>query len=79
MLLVKTYLDKSPIQGVGVFADEFVKKSAVVWIFHPDIDVILMPDQLAALPEAAREFIVKVAAPYPFGADNYCLSCDNGN
>jgi len=77
MLLIKTYLDKSPIHGVGVFAGEFVKKGTPVWEFNPVIDMILTPEQLNELPESAREFIEEVAIPYPFGSDNYCLSLDN--
>ena len=41
MLLVKTYLDKSLIHGVGVFADEFIKKGTLMWEFNPLIDVVL--------------------------------------
>lgn len=79
MLLIKTYLDKSPIHGVGVFAGELVKKGTPVWKFNPLIDIILTPEQMNALPEAAREFIEKVAISYPFGSDNYCLSLDNAH
>jgi hypothetical protein len=79
MLLIKTYLDKSPIQGVGVFANEFVKKGTPVWKFNPLIDIILIPEQLVELPEATREFIDSVAISYPYGSDNFCLSVDNAN
>jgi SET domain-containing protein len=33
MLLVKTYLDKSAIHGLGVFAGEVIRKGAKVWRF----------------------------------------------
>jgi uncharacterized protein len=79
MLLVKTCLDCSTIHGVGVFADEFIKKGTIAWEFHPQIDIILLPDQVTALPEAARQFIENVATPFPFDADNYCISLDNSN
>jgi len=45
MLLIKTYLDKSPIHGIGVFAGEFIKKGTQVWEFNPLIDIILTPEQ----------------------------------
>ena len=57
MLLIKTYLDKSPIHGVGVFANEFVKKGTVVWQFNPLVDIILTEEQLNELPEVIKEFI----------------------
>ena len=31
MLLVKTYLDKSSIHGVGVFAGETIRKDQKIW------------------------------------------------
>lgn len=77
MLLIKTYLDKSPIHGIGVFTNEFVKKGMLVWEFNPHIDIILTPEQLNELPEVAREFVEVHAFPYPFEANNYCLSIDH--
>jgi SET domain-containing protein len=34
MLTVKTYLDKSPIHGIGLFADEDISKGTVIWKYH---------------------------------------------
>ena len=78
--MVRTYIDKSHIAGVGVFAAEFVKKDTVVWKFHPAIDIIFTIEQieeLACLPMS--EFIESHAIPIPFDADNYCLALDNAN
>lgn len=77
MLLIKTYLDKSHIEGIGAFAAEPVKKGALVWQFHSPIDVVLTPEQVDELPEAAKEFVQEHAYPHPTGANNYCLSYDN--
>ena len=35
MLQVKTYLGKSNLEGVGVFADVFIPKGMVVWKYNP--------------------------------------------
>ena len=77
MLLVKTYLAESPIHGIGVFAGEFIKKGTAVWTFNPAIDIIFSAEQIEELSNAAIDFIYDVAIPYPFGADNYCMSVDN--
>ena len=77
MLLIKTYLDKSSIHGIGVFTDEFIKKGTVVWEFNPLVDVILTEKQLNELPEVTRKFIEDHGFPYPFGANNHCLSLDH--
>ena len=79
MLVIRTYLDRSPIHGVGIFTSEFVKKGTRIWEHHPLMDFKLTPEQLNELPEPAREFVEIVAVPYPFGADNYWLSLDNCN
>ena len=55
MLMVKTYVAPSLIHGVGVFAAELVKSGTRVWVLNPIIDVEITAEQIAALPEAARE------------------------
>jgi SET domain-containing protein len=41
MLQIKTYLDKSPIHGIGVFADEDIKKDQLIWKFDKQTDIAL--------------------------------------
>jgi len=57
MLLVKTYLDKSPIHGIGVFAGEAIPKGTKIWRFVAGFDRWYTPEQFARLPKAARDFI----------------------
>lgn len=57
MLLVKTYLDKSPIHGLGVFAAEFIAKGAKIWRFVEGFDRCYTPGQFAKLPKPARDFL----------------------
>lgn len=57
MLLVKTYLDKSKIHGIGVFAGEFIRKDTKIWRFVEGFDRFYSPKQYARLPKAARDFI----------------------
>lgn len=38
MLLVDVYLDKSLVQGLGVFAKTHIAKGTLVWKLHPDYD-----------------------------------------
>jgi uncharacterized protein len=40
MLLVKTYIGQSSINGMGLFADQFIPKGTVIWRFNPDLDRI---------------------------------------
>lgn len=75
MLIVRTYIWKSEIHGLGVFAAEPVKAGSRVWVLDPTIDVEITADQIAALPEAARE----VALAHSFVNDDgrMILSRDN--
>ena len=57
MLLVDTYIDKSPIHGVGVFAKEDIAKGTIVWEDNPVFDIIIHPAQLRGLPEHVRHWI----------------------
>ena len=57
MLLVKTYLDKSPIHGLGVFAAEPIPKGTKIWRFVEGFDRCYTPKQFAKLPKAARDFL----------------------
>jgi Proteins containing SET domain len=57
MLLVKTYLDKSAIHGLGVFAGEFIRKGKKIWRFVEGFDRVYSPRKFSKLPKAAKDFI----------------------
>jgi SET domain-containing protein len=41
MLLIRTYLDKSPIQGIGVYARERIAKGTVIWKLDQRFDRLI--------------------------------------
>src|SRR6185295_2997763 len=57
MLLVKTYLGKSRIHGLGVFAGQSIRKNAKIWRFVYGFDRYFTRKRLAKLPKAARDYI----------------------
>ena len=57
MLFVKTYLDKSAIHGLGVFAGEVIRKGTKVWRFVESFDRVYSPQEFAKLPKPARDYI----------------------
>jgi SET domain-containing protein len=57
MLLVKTYLDKSAIHGIGVFAGERIAKGTKIWRFVEGFDRWYTPKQFARLPKPARDVL----------------------
>lgn len=73
MNLVKTYIDKSNISGIGLFADEFIAKGTKVW--HLDeLDLIISYEKFEFLSEIEKEFIIKYAYTEK---GNYILCSDN--
>jgi uncharacterized protein len=61
MLLVKTRLGQSPIEGLGVFAAENIKKGTIVWQFVPGVDLLISPKELQLLPSAVVEHCKRYA------------------
>lgn len=59
MMLVKTRLIMSPIDGLGCFADEDIEEGQVVWRLDPGVDLIFTEDQFKKFPEAFQLFLRK--------------------
>ncbi len=55
MLLVKTKISSSKIQGIGLFADQFIPKGTVTWEFNPEYDMAFTEEQVEKLPPHAKE------------------------
>ena len=76
MLLVKTTLAPSLIEGLGVFAAEHIRKGAVVWKFVPGVDILLDDEELRLLPALVLEHCTRYA--YRHGRmGKYVLCCDD--
>lgn len=74
MLLVKTRLGQSLIEGTGLFAAEPIKAGTVTWRFMPGFDQIFTGKQIAALPDVARAAIETYTYVHPqSGLFVYCL------
>jgi len=62
MNLVKTYIDRSPIEGIGLFAAEFIPKGTLIWEIG-DIDRIMSRDEFLSLeeslPQVARDYLLR--------------------
>ena len=54
MLMVKSRLGQSAIEGLGLFAEEDIPKGTVTWRFVAGYDQTFTADQIAALPDIAR-------------------------
>ncbi len=64
MLLVKTFVNNSSIEGLGLFAAEDIPANTQVWAYHEDFDKVLTEEKFNCLPDWQRDFFKK-----------YCFSC----
>lgn len=56
MLLVKTKIGPSEIDGIGLFADQFIPRGTLVWELVPALDIEVAVE---GLPETARAQILR--------------------
>ncbi len=77
MLLVKTTLGPSPVQGIGLFAAEPIARGTVIWRFDDRIDRRFSWAEREALPEPARSFVAKYSYPEALGDDVHFLDGDH--
>jgi hypothetical protein len=67
MMLVPAYVAPSRIEGVGVFAAEDIAPGSLIWCLNPNLDRLLSPTEIAALPALHRDFAECYGYPYPRG------------
>lgn len=51
MFLIPTYLDRSEIQGTGVFTPHFIPRGTTLWDFTPGVDWEITVKEMSAFPE----------------------------
>ena len=75
MLLIDTYLDKSKIQGVGVFAKENVTKGQQIKKVRPEFEMRFDKKNLPQMPLALANFIQTHS--WEDDKDIYVMGIDN--
>jgi SET domain-containing protein len=78
MMLVRTYLAQSEIQGLGVFAGEFVPRGRQLWVLNPKFDIFLATSEIEALPPHMRDFIARYSYPHLETPGVRIVDCDDG-
>lgn len=76
MLVVKTKIGKSKVEGLGLFADQFIPKGTVTWKFDSRFDIYFDPSEVDKMPEIQRDLIIQFAylskksGKYVYSIDN---------
>ena len=76
MLLIKTYIDKSKISGIGLFADQDIKKDEITWKYTPGFDLSFTKDEFNKMSPLLQDFIETYAA-LSMISDKYILGNDD--
>ena len=72
MLVIKTKLKEVTGKGIGLIADQDIKKGQTVWRYNKIIDIKV---KKKGIPKEAKEFFEKYAVDY--GDDYFLLNTDN--
>jgi len=78
MMMVRSYLGPSEIEGLGVFCHTNIRKRQLVWLYDPRFDVSYMLSDVARAPKHFREFIERYTYPHPEDRERVVLDCDEG-
>jgi hypothetical protein len=78
MLMVSTYLAPSPIEGIGVFAGEFIEAGRLVWCLNPKFDVFVHESEIETYPPHMRDFVARYGYPHLEIPGVMIIDSDNG-
>lgn len=78
MLLVKTYVAASKVEGVGVFAAEAIARGAVIWRLEPNFDRLIARRDYEEAPPYLKELLDRYAYPSPDNPAVIVYEVDNG-
>jgi len=78
MMLIRSFVAPSGIEGVGVFAAENIKKGSVIWKLDTKFDRLVTPGQIKEFPPHMQEFMARYAYPLHDKPDTLVLEADNG-
>jgi uncharacterized protein len=72
MNLVKTYTDKSDIQGIGLFANEFIPEGTKMWEIS-GFDIVVDDESFKSLPLTEEQ--LKYVKRYIYFNNGYWIYC----
>ena len=75
MLRVRTYIDRSAVHGIGVFAAEDIPEGALVWEYHPSVDVTYTSEQWAAMHGVCSDASLEQIGKYAYKEEGCHIVC----
>ena len=78
MLTVSTYVAPSAIDGLGVFAGEFIERGRLLWSLNPKFDIFIHEGEIDELPPHVQHFIARYGYPHMEMRGVVIVDSDNG-
>ena len=78
MLTVSTYVAQSAIEGLGVFAGEFIPAGHLMWNLNPKFDIFVERREIEGLPPYMQDFIARYSYPHLELPGVVVVDSDNG-
>ena len=78
MMMIKTFVAPSEIQGLGVFAAEFVPEGGELWVLNPKFDILIHPGEIDHLLPHMLDYVRRYSYPHLEMAGVRVLDCDDG-
>ncbi|MCJ7529165.1 MAG: SET domain-containing protein [Methyloceanibacter sp.] len=78
MLTVSTYVAPSAIDGLGVFAGEFIERGRLLWNLNPKFDIFIHEGEIDELPPHVQHFIARYGYPHMEMRGVVIVDSDNG-
>jgi SET domain-containing protein len=78
MLTVSSYVAPSAIEGLGVFAGEFVPGGNLLWSFNSRFDIPIYEAEIEGFPPHLQDFIARYGYPHMEIPGVLIVDSDNG-
>lgn len=78
MMLVRTYIASSEIQGLGIFAEEFIPGRSQLWVLNPKFDIFIYEEEIADLPAHIQDYVARYSYPHLEISGVRIVDCDDG-
>ena len=78
MLVIKSYIEKSDIEGLGCFSAQKIEKGDIIWFLDPSIDQVFTEDDFKDLLRSQEEEHSSRFKKWAYKrGNNYILCADN--
>lgn len=76
--MVSTYVAPSPIDGIGVFAGEFIECGRLLWSLNPKFDIFIHRAEIETYPAHLQDFVARYGYPHLELPGIVIVDSDNG-